>query len=189
MDTFQQPKTQRFNSVWRSHRVLYFLGIFAMGILYSGIPWIRISSISVPTQSESNVAVGIFTAKLTAGHGGLPLTITKEDGSTIVFSCAAPDLKLGNATCFRNQEMHNGALVKVYWSEQPTGYRPSRIEKVDGTVLFSEVEALQLLEAQTRTYLRAAVYLFLFSIIVYFPLMLVLDRLEVIERRQPKNPK
>lgn len=177
---------------WKSPKFLYWVALFTISVVYVGVPWTRLMMIKVPNQVESNVVVGSYSAKSLYGYSGLPIAITQDSGAILILSCAAPDSKRGNATCFRNQESHNGTRVKVFWTEQPAGYlagsvnRPSRIEAINGPTLFSETDALLHLDNQTKSW-RAFIYIFVFGAITYFPLMLVLNRIAAMEENQKTN--
>jgi hypothetical protein len=155
-----------------------------------GIPWLRTKAIQVPSQSESQVTVGIYNSKTIKGFYGFPIAVTQDNASIVIFSCAFPDPKWSYATCFGKQDLHNGARVKVFWSEQPAGFisgsvrRPSRIEKIDGEVLFSEAEAVREIEKKAESKLSAIPLGILIFGILYYPLMLVLDRFDTFESRQ-----
>lgn len=178
---------------WKSHRFLYIAGSLVMMAIAVGIPWIRTQAIKVPSQSESQVTVGIYNSKPIKGFYGLPIAVTQDNGSVVIFSCAFPDPKWSYATCFAKQELHNGAQVKVFWSEQPAGFisgsvrRPSRIEKNNGEVLFSETEAVRSIEAASNGWLTAVWFIFLLEALIYYPLMRLLDRIEILENHQTTN--
>jgi hypothetical protein len=184
------PPQAKPNPWWTSYRFHYLFVIIVGGAGYCGIPWFRSLALHVPSQTESTVTEGTFKSGPVKGRHGFPIFVTPADGSTLTFSCSVPDPKSSSATCFRNQETHNGSQVKVFWSEQPAGFlsgtvkRPSRIEKLDGTVLFSEEEARRHLEANRATLQGPLGVIYVLGVLMYFPLMRLFDRMDAVEKRQ-----
>ena len=108
---------------WKNWHIMYFPMIALISAVNVGIPWVRALTITVPSQSESKVTVGLYKSGPVKGYYGWPIVITQDDGASLILSCAAPDAKWQSSNCFKDQLQHNGSRVKVFWSEQPAVYR------------------------------------------------------------------
>ncbi len=185
----------------KSHRFWYIAVILTMGVLFVGVPLLGLHGMQVPGRGQASVFVGTIEPlplktdflscrwclrpQLTA-----PMVVRRADGIALAFSCASPSLTSRITACFPGQSSHRGKLVKVYWSEQPSGYlsgsvkRPSRIEAVAGEVLFSEQDAQEKIAAERRSHLYFLAFLVVLAGLFYYPSMVFLDWVQVAERRR-----